>query len=134
MLDALVQRQVELRRYFAARVGPQEAEDIVQKLKIKVTAVATEQEIPSSGAFLYRLGSNVMLDRLRHQRPRAVRDAGWRRSTRVSAPSGGRRSEIGCWVAICFREGGSATTVLHGDTAHIACIADRDHKRRHSFP
>lgn len=88
LLDAFVHRQANLKRYFTARVGPDEAEDIVQEIYLKIAAVEDDRDIRNPGAYLYRLGANLMLDRLRQQRASVARDTEWRRSMQVTAPSG----------------------------------------------
>ncbi len=70
--DALV-------RFFTARLGsPTAAEDLVQDIYIKLCALDSSMEVQNETAFLYRLGSNLMLDRLRQQRRTAARDGHWR--------------------------------------------------------
>lgn len=88
LLDAFMQRRTDLRRYFAVRVGDAEAEDLVQEIYLKIATHGEQEEIRSPGAYLYRLGSNLMLDRLRHQRSRAARDNAWRQHQTTIAPSG----------------------------------------------
>jgi RNA polymerase sigma-70 factor (ECF subfamily) len=88
LLRSFVDRQTDLKRYFTARVGSEEAEDIVQEIYLKIVAIQDDREIRNPGAYLYRLGANLMLDRLRHRRASVARDAEWYRSTRVTAPSG----------------------------------------------
>lgn len=77
---AFLERRADLKRYFAARVGETEAEDLVQETCLRVAALPADADIRSSGAFIYRLGHNIMLDRIRQDRSRAGRDAEWRRT------------------------------------------------------
>jgi RNA polymerase sigma-70 factor (ECF subfamily) len=66
-------------RYFAVRLGsPAAAEDVVQEIYLKLAALPADAEVQNNAAFLYRLGSNLMLDRLRQQRRSLARDAHWR--------------------------------------------------------
>lgn len=88
LLETFIQRQAELKRYFTARVGETEAEDLVQETYLKVAAITDESDIRNYGAYLYRLGNNVMVDRLRQHRASVARDDEWRRTTRLIAPSG----------------------------------------------
>ena len=87
MLDAYLARQEELRRYFRARLGQVgDVDDLMQDLYLKVAAVPSDEDIRSPGAYLYRLASNVMLDRLRRNRRAAARDTDWRRLYHVTTP------------------------------------------------
>lgn len=88
LLSAFMQRRAKLLRYFAARVGEAEAEDLVQETWLRVASQPASDEVRNPGAYLYRLCSNVMLDRLRQERSRAVRDTEWRRVNRTVATSG----------------------------------------------
>ena len=87
LLDAYLTRQDELRRFFRARLGQAgEIDDLMQELYLKVAAIPQAEEIRSPGAYLYRLASNVMLDRLRHDRRAANRDSDWRRLYHITTP------------------------------------------------
>jgi len=88
LTDVFMQRRAELRRYFVARVGEAEADDLLQDAFIKLATVADDSDVQSPGAYVYRLVNNVMLDRLRKQRNGAARDAEWRRCAHMVAPSG----------------------------------------------
>jgi RNA polymerase sigma-70 factor (ECF subfamily) len=78
LLDAYLARREALRRYFALRLGSAEAaEDLVQDIYFKVTAGAHAEDIANPAGFLYRLGTNLMLDRLKQQRRAARREQGW---------------------------------------------------------
>ncbi|WP_309606368.1 sigma-70 family RNA polymerase sigma factor [Phenylobacterium sp.] len=84
LLEAYLRRRDDLRRYFLARLGPAaDVEDLVQDLYFKVRDLPAE-EILNPAAFLYRLASNLMLDRLRYRHSTGVRDAAWRRTHHVS--------------------------------------------------
>ena len=81
LLAAYFERRAELTRYFRARTGSaMEAEDMIQELYLKVVAVGETTDILNPGAYLYRLGSNLMLDRLRQRRRAAARDHDYLRS------------------------------------------------------
>lgn len=69
-----LERRAALVRFFTTRTGSaSEAEDIVQDIYLKIAALdAAEIENPT--AYLYRLGTNVMLDRVRTRRRAAARD------------------------------------------------------------
>jgi len=87
LLDAYLARQEELRRYFNARLNQaSDVDDLMQDLYLKVAAAPPVDEIRSPGAYLYRLASNVMLDRLRQRRRAVARDSDWRRLYHVTTP------------------------------------------------
>ncbi|MGA0600646.1 RNA polymerase sigma factor [Caulobacter sp. KR2-114] len=81
LLALYLAKRDELKRYFTVRMRSAEAaEDLVQDMYLKVSAASSE-EIGNAAAFLYRLGSNLMLDRLKSQRRSLARDTGWRAVT-----------------------------------------------------
>jgi RNA polymerase sigma-70 factor (ECF subfamily) len=51
---------------------------VVQDIYLKLCGLAPDAPVQNETAFLYRLGSNLMLDRLRQQRRAAARDGHWR--------------------------------------------------------
>ena len=84
LLATYLARRDDMRRYFLARLGSgADVEDLVQDLYLKVRDLPAD-EICHPAAFLYRLASNLMLDRLRHRRSANARDAAWRRSHHAS--------------------------------------------------
>jgi RNA polymerase sigma-70 factor (ECF subfamily) len=52
----------------------------VQDIYVKLSGLDPATPVQNEAAFLYRLGSNLMLDRLRQQRRAAARDGDWRDS------------------------------------------------------
>jgi len=84
LLDAYLARREDLRRYFALRLRSAEAaEDLVQDLYERV-ARGVDGAIGNPTAFLYRMGANLMLDRLKQQRRGQARDAGWQAARTVT--------------------------------------------------
>lgn len=70
LLNAYLERRPALTRFFALRTRSEDqAEDIVQDIFLKLQAMTPEAvaEVQSPAAFLYRLGSNIMLDKARGQ-------------------------------------------------------------------
>lgn len=88
LVNAFMARRDDLRRYFAARVGDAEADDLLQETYLRAAGTSAHAEIRSPGAYLYRLGANVMLDRIRQQRARRARDGDWHDATVTSAAGG----------------------------------------------
>lgn len=83
LLQAFFERRDSLKRFYVARLGSlPEAEDLLQDLYLKVAA-AESQQVENPAAYVYRLASNAMLDRLRSQRRTAMRERDWRDSHHV---------------------------------------------------
>lgn len=77
LIDAYLARRPALVRFFAARTrSDAEAEDIVQELFVRIAKVPAET-VENPAAYLYRLGSNIHLDRLRSARRSVARDAAY---------------------------------------------------------
>jgi RNA polymerase sigma-70 factor (ECF subfamily) len=84
LLAVYLERREDLKRYFTLRLGSAEAaEDLVQDIYFKVCA-GIDGEIANPPAFLFRLGSNLMLDRLKQQRRAAARDRDWAETQSIS--------------------------------------------------
>ena len=76
-------RRAELIRFFTLRTSSSaDAEDIVQEIYLKIAKLPADA-IENEAAYLYRLGSNVMLDRMRTQRRRSARDDSYFQAYRV---------------------------------------------------
>jgi RNA polymerase sigma factor (sigma-70 family) len=79
LLEIYLERRSNLVRFFAARVGsPAIAEDLAQELYVKLAtrdpAVTAENPV----ALIYRIATNVMLDRARGEARSVARDGAWR--------------------------------------------------------
>jgi RNA polymerase sigma factor (sigma-70 family) len=84
LLEAYLQRRADLVRFFAVRLqSASAAEDLVQDIYVRLASVDVDAEVRNPVGYLYRLGSNLMLDRLRGERRTASRDASWRDSHRT---------------------------------------------------
>lgn len=84
LASVYLERRDDMRRFFLARVGGRgDAEDLVQDLYLKVQAV-TDATIENPSAYLYRLASNLMLDRLRRAKRSGARESEWRRTHHAS--------------------------------------------------
>ena len=76
-------KRADLVRFFASRTSSaEEAEDIVQEIFLKLAGV-DDRGIENLGGYLYRLGSNVMLDRARTRRRSIVRDDAFHQANRA---------------------------------------------------
>lgn len=88
LVAAYFEQRDALGRFFRARLGAQaDVEDLLQDLYLKVSASAPDQEVRDPRAWLYRLSSNLMMDRLRSGRRAAVRDGAWRQVSHSIGPS-----------------------------------------------
>lgn len=86
-MSVYLAKRAELVRFFTARASSStEAEDIVQEIYLKIASSAEQPDNP--GAYLYRLGSNVMVDRARARRRSMSRDDTYYRAFRVETPGG----------------------------------------------
>ena len=80
---ALIAHRAALLRYFIARrVPPDEAEDILQDLVVKL-ASHPSGPVAEPRAYLYRMAENMLLDRIRSEGRRRGREQAW-----VAAQSG----------------------------------------------
>lgn len=81
---AYFERREDMRRFFSVRTrASADVEDLMQDLFLKVQRVDGET-IERPSAYLYRLASNLLLDRLRARRRCEARDADWRRLSHTS--------------------------------------------------
>jgi RNA polymerase sigma-70 factor (ECF subfamily) len=77
LLSAYMERREDLLRYFRVRLRSDEAaEDLVQDIYLKIVDRRAEA-IDNPAAYLYRLGTNLMLDRIKVRRRAQARDAQW---------------------------------------------------------
>jgi RNA polymerase sigma factor (sigma-70 family) len=85
LLRAYFEKRANLVRFFAAKAGsPAAAEDLAQDLYLKLAARGPETDVQSPTALLYRMATNLMLDKARGERRSAARDTAWRTATRSS--------------------------------------------------
>ncbi len=83
LLEAYLRKRADLLRFFTVRLrSPTAAEDLVQELFLKVRGMSGV-EVVNPVALLYKLGSNLMLDRLRQERRAVARDDDWYKSRRL---------------------------------------------------
>jgi RNA polymerase sigma-70 factor (ECF subfamily) len=91
VVNTYLQRRAALVRYFTVRTGSSaQAEDLVQEIYLKIVGLddAAKVAVRNPAAFLYRLGANLMLDRLKQDRRGMVRDEAWRRNQGVETALG----------------------------------------------
>ena len=88
LIGLYLERRADLVRFFTVRLrSAAAAEDLVQDIYVRLSGLDQPADIQNPMAYLYRLGSNLMLDRLRGERRTAHRDGAWLESqtTRVGA-------------------------------------------------
>ena len=86
LLEIYLERRANLVRFFAARSGSMAlAEDLAQELYIKIATRDREAAIIENPvALIYRVATNVMLDRARGENRSGARDAAWRQINHAS--------------------------------------------------
>lgn len=84
LLAAYLERRADLVRFFTLRLkSAAAAEDLVQDIYVRLATVDPGVDVRNAAGYLYRLGSNLMLDRIRGERRTAARDHEWRESHRT---------------------------------------------------
>lgn len=85
LLAVYLDKRANLVRFFAARLGSLEvAEDLAQDLYLKLSTMEPIEDVQNPMALLYRMGANLMLDRLRRERRGAVREDAWLKTERTT--------------------------------------------------
>ena len=83
LVAAYLNKRQDLLRYFTLRLrSAAMAEDVVQDIYLRI-AGAAPGAIENETAYLYRLGTNLMLDRLKQRRRATAREEAWHESTVV---------------------------------------------------
>jgi RNA polymerase sigma-70 factor (ECF subfamily) len=78
LIEAYLDRRADLVRFFTLRLrSDAAAEDLVQEIYVRLARVADDAPIENAAAYLYRLGSNLMLEQIRGQRRSTARDTAW---------------------------------------------------------
>jgi RNA polymerase sigma factor (sigma-70 family) len=78
LIGLYLERRADLIRFFTLRLrSAAAAEDLVQDIYVRLSGLEQSADIQNPVAYLYRLGSNLMLDRLRGERRTANRDGAW---------------------------------------------------------
>jgi RNA polymerase sigma-70 factor (ECF subfamily) len=87
LIAAYMRKRADLVRFFTLRTGSAAtAEDLVQDLYVKISEMTPPPDMRSAEAFLYRVGSNLMLDRSKAQRRQAARDHAWSQAAGGGGP------------------------------------------------
>ena len=84
LADAYFEQRDALARFLRARLGASaDVEDLLQDLYLKVSQVDPGTDVREPRAFLYKLASNLLMDRRRSGLRAAARDGAWRQTTHV---------------------------------------------------
>ncbi len=85
LAGVFLDKRAALLRYFTLRLNSEaEAEDVVQDIYVRLATVEIGP-IENPVSYLYRLGTNLMLDRVRKSRRTEARDDAWQESRHVRA-------------------------------------------------
>ncbi len=85
LLQAYVERRDSLVRLFAARLrSVAAAEDLVQDIFLKISSLPPDTAIDNPASYLFRTGTNLMLDRRRGEQRSLARDSAWRDTTHAA--------------------------------------------------
>ena len=80
LVAAYIEKRANLLRFFTMRTSSaSEAEDIVQEIYVRIAA-RDGDDIENPLAYLYRLGTNIMLDRVRSRQRSLARDDAYYRT------------------------------------------------------
>jgi RNA polymerase sigma-70 factor (ECF subfamily) len=83
LVRAFFEKRENLLLFLAARTRCMAtAEDLVQDLYLKLSAVPAHSEVRAPAALLYRMAANLMVDHVRSAQRASRRDAQWRRDGR----------------------------------------------------
>ena len=81
LVEAYLAKRGDLIRFFTARLrSPAAAEDLVHEIYLKIAVLDLQAPVDNPAAYLYRLGGNLMLDKIRGERRSALRDADYRQA------------------------------------------------------
>ncbi|MDY7526012.1 RNA polymerase sigma factor [Sphingomonas sp. 10B4] len=124
-----IQHRAALVRFLTARTGSAaEAEDVVQEMWLKIGSVPSGP-IGNGRAYLYRVAQNLVLDRLRAGRRRAVREQDWADVEQGQRPDGPEpRAEAVAETELIAREDVARLAVAIGRLPPGAARALRLHK------
>lgn len=105
LIAAYLERRADLVRFFTLRLkSDAAAEDLVQEIYVRLSKVADEAAIDNPAAYLYRLGSNLMLEQMRGQRRSAAREAAWGDAQAMTLGSEPVVDEAAADVAVAARQ------------------------------
>ncbi len=85
LVQVFFEQREAMRRFFQARLGSGiDVDDLLQDLYLKAAAAGQAAQVREPRAYLYRLASNLMMDRWRSSRRSVARDTAWRDVSHVT--------------------------------------------------
>ena len=79
LIPVYLEQRDALARFLRARLGSDtDIQDLLQDLYLKIVSLDPDYQVAEPRAFLYRLASNLLLDRARSGHRSQVRDTAWR--------------------------------------------------------
>ena len=116
LIEAYLQRRPDLQRFFALRLGSASAaEDLVQDIYLRLKGVDADAQIDNPVGYLYRLGSNLMIERLRGERRAVARDAAWREAHHLIQSGEDVADEVGAEDVVAARQRLAAVVQVVGE-------------------
>lgn len=129
VLAAYLERRADLVRFFALRLrSAAAAEDLVQDIFLRLNAIDPRTDVRNAAGYLYRLGNNMMLDKLRGERRSAARDQAWRISHRTVAGAEEVSEEPSADAAVAARQRLAAVVAVLKDLPEQTQRVFRMHK------
>lgn len=105
LLEIYLERRSNLLRFFAARTGSYAlAEDLAQELYVKLATRDPGVAAANPVALIYRIATNVMLDRARGEARANAREAAWRRVSHASVGDEDVVEEVPADEAVASRQ------------------------------
>lgn len=105
LLEIYLERRANLVRFFAARCGSRNtAEDLAQELYVKLATRDPAVTADNPVALIYRIATNVMLDRARGEQRATTREAAWRRVAHASVGGEDVAEDIPADEAVASRQ------------------------------
>lgn len=105
LTEAYLEKRSDLVRFFTVRLrSAAAAEDLVQDIFLRLSSAETPADVQNPVGYLYRLGSNLMLDRLRGEKRSSARDSAWRDAHRTVIGADEVAEEPGADDAVAARQ------------------------------
>ncbi|HEX7884989.1 MAG TPA: RNA polymerase sigma factor [Phenylobacterium sp.] len=105
LLEIYLERRANLVRFFSARMRSRAAaEDLAQELYVKLATRDPTMTAENPVALIYRVATNVMLDRARSEARAGAREAAWRRVAHASVGGEDVVEEVPADEAVASRE------------------------------
>jgi len=105
LIELFLERRSDLVRFFTQRLRSDvAAEDLVQEIYLRLASADPQEEIGNPIGYLYRVGTNLMLQRMRGERRSLARDAAWREVNHARIGDLDVADEAGAEAAVAARQ------------------------------